>query len=192
MKLRHAAVLALASLALAGCKKKQPVNNTPPTKGPVVETPSGPTAEELAQAEARRRAAARRDSIEVETRRVSEALEEMVFFDYDSYELTPEAQSRLQRKAEILRANPSMRLRIEGHTDPRGSTEYNLALGQKRAEVVRNFLAEYGIGVGRLDATSLGEERLLAEGEGEEFWARNRRAEFRPSGEISWPPTRGR
>ena len=193
MKLRNAAVLALAALALAGCKKKQPP--TTPAARPEATTPatSGPSAEELEREASRRRAAARADSVRVETERVRESLREIVYFEFDSFELTPEAQARLQRKAEVLRAHPGLRLRIEGHADQRGSTEYNLALGQQRAEVVRNFLAEYGIPANRLETTSHGEERPLAEGEGEEFWARNRRAEFDVAGgEISWPPARGR
>ena len=75
-------------------------------------------------------------------------------------------------------SDQNVRLRIEGHADQRGSTEYNLALGQRRAEAVRAFLANYGIDPDRFTTVSYGKERPLVEGEDEEAWSRNRRAEF--------------
>jgi peptidoglycan-associated lipoprotein len=78
----------------------------------------------------------------------------------------------------VLRANPSVRLRIEGHCDQRGSTEYNLALGQRRAEAVRAYLVNLGIDGGRLSTISYGKERPLVEGDDEQAFQKNRRAEF--------------
>ncbi len=110
--------------------------------------------------------------------RVREELTDIVYFEYDSDQLTAEAEARLRAKAAIMRANRGVQLRVEGHADERGSTEYNLALAQRRAETVRNFLAGYGIESGRIGTLSYGKERPLVEGTGESVWARNRRAEF--------------
>jgi peptidoglycan-associated lipoprotein len=180
MKLRHAAVLALAAVTLAGCKKKRPTDG--PENNPVA-ADSAARADSLAREEQirRERDRARADSVarvEAEAQRVRAALSEMVFFEYDSFELTSEAQDRLRAKADVLRENPSVTLRIEGHADQRGSTEYNLALGQRRAEAVRTFLEGYGLDAGRFSTLSYGKERPLSEGEGEDTFARNRRAEF--------------
>lgn len=180
MKLRHAAVLALAAVTLVGCKKKRPADG--PVNNPVA-SDSAARADSLAREEQirRERDRARADSVarvEAEAQRVRAALSEMVFFEYDSFDLTPEAQDRLRAKADVMRENPSVTLRIEGHADQRGSTEYNLALGQRRAEAVRTFLEGYGLDAGRFSTLSYGKERPLAEGEGEDTFARNRRAEF--------------
>ena len=121
--------------------------------------------------------------------RAQEVLTSVVYFDYDSDQLTAETEERLQMKASILRANPTMQLRVEGHADERGSTEYNLALGQRRAESVRTFLAGYGIQANRLGTISYGKERPAVEGSTETAWSRNRRAEFAvTAGEISAIP----
>lgn len=139
-----------------------------------------------AEEEARRRAAAqaRADSI-AEARRIEEArraavanLTAMVFFDYDESTITAEGESILRDKVEVLRSNPGVRIRIEGHADERGSTEYNVALGNRRAEAVVRFLTSFGIDASRFTTTSFGEERPLQRGESESAFARNRRAEF--------------
>ncbi len=186
MTLRQAAGLALVALALGACKKKEP-----PAAGPG----AGPTTAGADTAAANARARARADSIAAaerarvadaereraraaEVARAREALTEIVYFEYDSDEITAEAQARLQRKISILQANPGVEVRVEGHTDERGSEEYNVALGQRRAEAVRNFLANYGITGERVTTISYGELRPATEGSGEESWSRNRRAEF--------------
>ncbi|MBN1868038.1 OmpA family protein [Candidatus Sumerlaeota bacterium] len=101
-------------------------------------------------------------------------------FAYDSYALSPEMQDLLRRNAEWIRAHPGITIQVEGHCDERGSTEYNLSLGQKRADTVREFLAREGIDPQSLVTISYGEERPLpdAMGHDEEAWARNRRAQF--------------
>jgi len=109
-------------------------------------------------------------------------LTEIVFFQYDSDEIGGDAEQKLRLKAAVLAANPNVRLRIEGHADQRGSTEYNLALGQRRAEAVRAFLANYGIDPERFTTVSFGKERPLVEGDDEDSFARNRRAEFAIAG----------
>jgi peptidoglycan-associated lipoprotein len=101
-----------------------------------------------------------------------------IFFEFDSIRLTPEAQEILTQKAAWLRKNPRARVTIEGHCDDRGTNEYNLALGEGRAQSARDFLVDLGIKESRLNAISYGEERPLAAGQDEETWARNRRAHF--------------
>jgi len=102
-----------------------------------------------------------------------------VFFGFNEARLTDEARQRLEQNAEYLRRHPAVRVQVEGHCDERGSTEYNLALGERRALAVKGFLVKLGIEPGRLEIISYGEERPLDPGSGEQAWARNRRAEFR-------------
>ena len=114
-------------------------------------------------------------------RRIREAratLEEMVFFDYDMSEIRDDAAAVLRRKVDVLRASPEVQIRIEGHADERGSTEYNLALGNRRAESVRQFLTGFGLSENRFEIVSFGEGRPLEMGSNEEAWARNRRGQF--------------
>jgi len=103
---------------------------------------------------------------------------EKIFFEYDAFTLTAQAREILARNAEWLRQNPSSSLTIEGHCDERGSDEYNLALGQRRAEAVRSYLVTLGVAAERLAVLSYGEERPAAAGNEEAAWAQNRRAEF--------------
>ncbi|HYH82659.1 MAG TPA: OmpA family protein [Longimicrobium sp.] len=196
MKLRHAAPLLLVPLALAGCKKKQPANPAPndSTLATTGRTGNGGSSADSLGADSvtlieRERAERERREREAAASVAREALTEIVFFEYDSDEITPTAEDKLQGKAAVLRSNPSVRLRIEGHADQRGSTEYNLALGQRRAEAVRAYLLNLGIDGGRLSTVSYGKERLLMEGEDDDSMARNRRAEFAvTSGQITTVP----
>ncbi|MFW7379246.1 MAG: OmpA family protein [Oligoflexus sp.] len=103
---------------------------------------------------------------------------EIVYFGFDEATLTPEGMERLSALADHMKANPQLQVRIEGHCDERGSPEYNLALGQRRAESVRAFLKTHSIPQGNVLAVSFGEEKPASAGEGEENWAQNRRAEF--------------
>lgn len=164
-----------------------------PTPAPVVAGPNADSARR-AQEEAARRAAeeaaARRraDSIaaaEAASRAaMSDAatlrttLTQPVHFDYDQSDLRPEDRALLDAKVPILQANRDVTLRIGGHTDERGSDEYNLALGQRRAAAVKRYLIEHGIADNRMETISYGEERPVAQGHDEEAWAQNRRAEF--------------
>jgi peptidoglycan-associated lipoprotein len=137
-------------------------------------------AQEAAQAEAARRAAEAAAAAEL-ARRVAAArttLEEMVFFDYDMSNIRDDAAAVLRRKVDILRASPQVRLRVEGHADERGSTEYNLALGNRRAESVRQFLVGFGLAQDRFEIVSFGEGRPLEQAQSEAAWARNRRGQF--------------
>ena len=99
-----------------------------------------------------------------------------VNFDFDSSELTVSARSTLNRQAAFLNVNPALMLVIEGHADERGTREYNLALGDRRATAVRDYLVAKGINAARIRTVSYGKERPAVEGSSEAAWAKNRRA----------------
>jgi peptidoglycan-associated lipoprotein len=186
MRYRSFAISVLAAILLIGACSKDP----PPPPGP-----TGPTAEELermrqdsiraAQAaeEARLRAEdeARRREEEGRLRAIEDArttLAMRVHFDYDMSEIRSDAERILRQKAAILRASPGVQLRIEGHADERGSNEYNLALGNRRAQAVADFFTNFGLDGSRFSIVSYGEERALVREANESGWAQNRRAEF--------------
>ena len=102
-----------------------------------------------------------------------------IYFDFDSYVLKPEFQSVIEAHARYLTANTSRKIAIEGHTDERGGREYNLALGQKRAEAVRRALGLSGVTDSQVEAVSFGKEKPAASGFDESSAAKNRRAEIR-------------
>lgn len=102
----------------------------------------------------------------------------MIFFEYDRFDLSPEAVATLERKLRILEANPRLEIEVAGHCDERGSDEYNLALGNRRAAAAKRYLVEHGVAEGRITIVSYGEERPFDPGHTEEAWGRNRRAEF--------------
>ncbi|MES2714726.1 MAG: peptidoglycan-associated lipoprotein Pal [Pseudomonadota bacterium] len=107
------------------------------------------------------------------------ALGRVVYFDFDSFVVKDEFRSLIDAHAKVLAAQRSKRLVIEGHTDDRGGREYNLALGQKRAEAVAKSLSLLGVQEAQLEAVSFGKERPVVEGQDEDAWARNRRAELK-------------
>jgi peptidoglycan-associated lipoprotein len=101
-----------------------------------------------------------------------------IYFDFDKYDLRTDARATLDRKASFLNQNSSVRVQIEGHCDERGTSEYNLALGERRANAAKQYLTTAGISAGRLSTISYGEERPLDPGHNEAAWARNRRDHF--------------
>jgi peptidoglycan-associated lipoprotein len=101
-----------------------------------------------------------------------------IYFDFDKSDIRPDAAATLDRKIPWLTANPGMRIRIEGNADERGSDEYNLALGQRRAASAKKYLVEHGIDAGRFDLVSYGEERPVCTDHNEDCWQRNRRDDF--------------
>lgn len=103
----------------------------------------------------------------------------LVYFDYDSFIIKPEFQSLIAAHAKLLRAQPARRVALEGHTDERGGREYNLALGQKRAEAVRNALSILGVSQNQMEAVSFGKEKPFVVGSDEAAFAKNRRVEIR-------------
>ena len=109
-------------------------------------------------------------------------LREVIHFDFDESDLRDDARSRLDAKLPILLANPGLTVRISGHADERGSDEYNLALGQRRAAAAKRYLTERGVSDGRIETASFGEEQPVAAGGDESAYAANRRAEFEITG----------
>jgi len=103
---------------------------------------------------------------------------ETVYFNYDQWSVREDQKAVLQSNAEWLKANPQVRVRLEGNCDQRGTAEYNLALGQKRADAVKTFLEGLGISRNRLETISYGFERPLDRGQNEAAWAKNRRVDF--------------
>jgi len=102
----------------------------------------------------------------------------MIHFDYDQAQVRAADQAVLDRKAAILQANPNVRIRVSGHADDRGSDEYNLALGNRRAAAAKRYLESKGVDGARIEVVSYGEERPLDQGNDENAWAQNRRDEF--------------
>lgn len=101
-----------------------------------------------------------------------------VYFDYDSYVVRDDGKSVVESHSDYLNKNKGRKILIQGNTDERGGTEYNLALGQKRAEAVRKSMASQGVIEGQMEAVSLGEEKPKTMGSGEAAWAENRRADI--------------
>ncbi|MEO6878275.1 MAG: peptidoglycan-associated lipoprotein Pal [Gemmatimonadaceae bacterium] len=190
---RRIAVLTTAMLSVVtiGACHKKPAPQPEPVAQPV-----GPNADSArrAQEDAARRAAEeaasrrRADSISAADAAARDAasavaglrttLTTTVHFDLDKSDLRPEDQAILEAKVPILQANPSVAIRIGGHTDERGSDEYNLALGQRRAAAAKAYLTQHGIAASRIETISYGEERPVAQGSDESAWSQNRRAEF--------------
>jgi len=186
MRIKHLFIPAIAAtLVLSACGGSTP----PPPPGP-----GGPTQAEIdarndsiaaARAAEAARTQAERDAQRREQDRMTReqddarrTLEAVVLFDYDESGITAAAERILRTKLSILRASPTIRLRLEGHADERGSTEYNLALGSRRAQSVQEFLSGFGISANVFTTTSFGEERPAVNRMDEAAWAQNRRVEF--------------
>lgn len=101
-----------------------------------------------------------------------------VYFDFDSYTVKPEYQGLLTQHARYLQSHNQRKVLIQGNTDERGTSEYNLALGQKRAEAVRRALSSLGVPDSQMESVSLGKEKPQASGHDEESWAQNRRSDI--------------
>ena len=166
---RQLTTIALLALCAAGCHKKPPVTvppiapENPPPPPPPPPPPRASTSE----------------SADAATRAVRLEFEgNLIHFEFDKSDIMPEDRAVLDRKADIMKANPAVRIRISGHADERGSDEYNLVLGNKRAEAAKAYLQARGIDGARVDITSYGEERPADRASTEEAWAKNRRDEF--------------
>jgi peptidoglycan-associated lipoprotein len=177
----------LATFATAGCHK-QP--EPAPTPVSTFNADSARLAQARADSIARARAEAQRRSGDAgvatshappaadNQASLRNALTTVVHFDFDQATLSDDARAALDSKLPILLANPMVTLRIIGHTDERGSEEYNLALGQRRAATVKRYLTNQGVSENRIETVSFGEERPVAQGHDESAWAQNRRDEF--------------
>ena len=188
---RYRTTLAIATLALAlltpACRKKKP--EAPPPIPPPAVQPGQPTTDVTprTQGEAVDRTPdpLAGDIVAVNEYVTRNGLLGDVFFAFDKADLSEESRSRLSRNADWLRAHPEFQVRIEGHCDERGTNEYNLALGERRAAAARDYLASLGVGAGSLTTLSYGEERPQCSETSEGCWARNRRAHFLITGRAA-------
>jgi peptidoglycan-associated lipoprotein len=182
---RHlGAALLLSTLGLGACRKKPvaiaPVPTAPSTAPAIDDGAAARRAREqfvrdsLARAQAELAARAS----EADAASLRAILEAPVQFEYDADDITEAGRVTLDAKLPVLRTNGALRLRISGHTDARGSDEYNLALGLRRAASTRKYLSDRGIAVARIDIVSFGEERPTATGDDDNSYSKNRRAEF--------------
>ena len=152
-------VIALATLILAiGCSSKKKVDDT--------------------QAVPTESSAMNFDSAGSDSGKINGLV--TVQFEYDRSTLTSEAKKDLDGNANWIKTNPKASIQIEGHCDNRGTIEYNLALGERRAQAVKNYLVGLGVEADRLNVISYGEEKPLVDADNEEAWSKNRRANFLP------------
>jgi peptidoglycan-associated lipoprotein len=171
----------VALVALGGCKKKPqtvvtPVQNQPAPTQPAPPPPAQPECDAACMK-------ARNDAAMAEAVKTATAtLTATIYFDFDRSDITDESRAKLDAKVPVLTQNTSVRIRIAGHTDSRGSDEYNLALGQRRAAAAKRYLTDRGIDGSRIEIVSFGEERPTCTDESEGCWSRNRRDEFEITG----------
>lgn len=170
---RFAALAAVASLFLAGCAsdvkleepKNAPVENRSPLDPKGGASTSGTTQGPVA-------------SVDLSKNNGAAAAARVVYFDLDSYVVKDEYRPAIEAQAKLLSTDRARKLTVEGHTDERGGSEYNLALGQKRAQAVVKSLTLLGASDSQLEAVSFGKERPAVQGSDEAAWAKNRRAEL--------------
>jgi peptidoglycan-associated lipoprotein len=177
-------ILSAAAIA-AACGGSKPTPAPTPATTPT--TPSGPNTDSLDQARRDSIARAQRmaDSLRAEQDRLAagvaaarNTITAMIYFDLDKSDLTDQDKASLDQKIPILNANAGLRIRVAGNCDERGSDEYNLALGQRRAAAAKRYLTDHGVDGGRVDVISYGKERPVAQGHDEGSWAQNRNAQF--------------
>ncbi len=175
MKKLALGILTVAFLiALGGCKKKQEVKVVPPI------SKKAEKKAEVVEEKPIVKPAVEEENIE------AMSLEEInrkgylrrIHFDFDKYNIRDDQKPILQRDYLWLSSHPTVKVLIEGHCDERGTEEYNIALGEKRAKATRNYLVSLGISYDRIKIVSYGKSRPIDPGHNEEAWAKNRRAEF--------------
>ena len=155
------------AVTLGACAKKTPPAEVPPATAEQPANPPGTATDDSV------------DLVELPAMQadlVAKAGSDTVYFGTDEYSLDEQSKATLAAQARWLQANPSVRGSIEGHADERGTREYNLALGERRANAAKDFLIANGVPAGRLTTISWGKERPVALGSNEEAWAQNRRA----------------
>lgn len=172
-----AALFGLATLVGACSKKADPIVTPAPVaasvpSSPTVTPPSAGNADSIARAEAARREAMRAALVN--------EIAEVIHFDYDQFTIGADDTGKLDRKAAIMKANAALRIRVTGHADERGSDEYNLALGMKRAVAAKDYLVRLGVDASRVEVASLGREVPIDPSPNEAAYAKNRRGEFDP------------
>ncbi len=175
---RLASLLILAGAVVVACAK-------PPAPAPAPAPAAAPTVDSSRIRDSLANAKRMADSVSAEHERQAaavaaarSALVAKMFFDYDKSDITDQGKAILDAKVPILNANTGIRIRVEGNCDRRGSDEYNLALGQRRAAAAKRYLTDHGIDAARIDIISYGAERPVAEGDAEDAYSQNRRDEF--------------
>ena len=182
-------VIGLAAAAVAGaCASNPPAQTDPQPNADSAAAAERARQDSIAEAERRANEEAERirrqreaDSIAALGRagdEVRNTLAMMIHFDLDQSRIRPDDMSILDQKVAILQANSDLRIRVGGHCDERGSDEYNLALGNRRAQSAKQYLVSHGIDASRIESQSWGEERPMVDGHDEGAWSQNRRAEF--------------
>jgi peptidoglycan-associated lipoprotein len=171
------AILALTSVS--ACRREAPEPPAPPPPAPQERGPNLDSIRAIEDSIARARAAEEAERQRIARMEAARAtLIAMINFDYDDSRIRSDMEPIMRQKVEILRSSPNVRLRLEGHTDERGSGEYNVALGSRRAQSALQFFLDAGISANRFETTSYGEERPLVNRSDESAWAQNRRVEF--------------
>jgi peptidoglycan-associated lipoprotein len=177
----HALMALIAAATLAACSSPVPLQ--PKAEVPVESRTIGAGADANAAANAGNAGAAAQSQVaSVDLSKNAAAatpVQRIVYFDYDSFAIKDDYKPVVEGNAKALSTNRGKRVAIEGHTDERGGREYNLALGQKRAEAVARALLLSGATAGQVEAVSFGKERPAVSGSDESAWAKNRRAELR-------------
>lgn len=175
MKLTRYALTLIAAAALAGCGSTVKLDEPAPVETrPTTPTAPAPAPTPAAPAQT---AVPTVDLFSQYTQQVAD--KRVIYFDFDSDIVKEEYRPLVDLHAKRLNANKRAALTLEGHTDERGGREYNLALGQRRAEAVAKSLTLLGVGAAQVEAVSYGEERPAVTGGGEEAWAKNRRVELK-------------
>jgi len=159
------------AVVIFGCHKKEAPPPPPPPPPPVVEKKIEPVKVDSTEIWARQRA-------EKVSKAKSSIAEKKIYFDFDKSDIKPEYRSVLMSTAEIMKEFSDVTIRIEGNCDERGTTAYNLALGERRANSAKQFLIDSGLQGSRIDTKSWGEEKPMALGHNEESWWQNRRDDF--------------
>ncbi len=178
------AAVSMAALLAAGCANKEAVKAEEPapvTKAEPKPEPAKPEAPKPVAQEAVQPKAEAPKPVEQQAAKAAPAAAsfETVYFDFDKSELRQDAREVLSKNADILlKSTPDAKIKIEGHCDERGSAEYNLALGERRAKSALQYLLTLGVKADRLSVISYGKEKPAVEGHDEAAWAKNRRAEF--------------
>ena len=186
--IRATSLVSLAALVLAGCSSPVKLDETPVE----TRTPTAVNADGTGTGATARSGTASGTTPQSQVATVNlpgaaggaggasaATLGRVVYFDFDSFVVRDEFRGLIESHAKVLAAQRNKRLVVEGHTDERGGREYNLALGQKRAESVAKSLALLGASEAQIEAVSFGKERPMSEGHDEAAWAKNRRAELK-------------
>lgn len=173
------AVVGGAMLLAVGCAQQTVKSDEGVTSAPAVAKPAAPPAssESMMEAERQRKRAAFKKAL-------SEFTDTVVYFDFDKSGIRPDMRAIMDQKAQFLLDYPSIRIQIEGHCDERGTAEYNVALGHRRAQSSKDYLASLGVSASQIDTVSYGEERPADPRHNEVAWSKNRRARFNVIGGI--------